>query len=779
MDYLKENIILVVSNNQKKKILLKLSEEKQLKNIKFMTLKNLITSLTFDYDEKAIAYLMDNYNLKYSNAVMHLKNIKYVEDKLYNNEKLDKLVKIKNDLKPYLIYDNLFSKVIKNKKIVILNKDYINKYEKNILNKINNVEIINEEKSSYIHDVYEFNSINDEIEYVSIKICELINSNIDINKIKIINVNNDYIYHIKYIFDMHNIPINITNESSIYETNIVKNFLYLFDNDKNILELNYNQNDDEEIYIFNKIIEVLNKYNFKTKKETKREMIINDLKNIKPKSNKYKNAVEIVNIDEVDDEDYVFMLNFNQETIPKIYKDEDYLSDKLKDIVGIEKSFELNKIERENIINKIKSIKNLTITYKLKTTFSSFYPSSLIKDLNYNVIKVQNIDNNYSNFYNKVKLTNKLDNYVKYGDKSDNLEKLYSTYNINYLTYSNEFNGINKDHLKEYLNNNINLSYTSMNNYYECKFKYYISNVLKINENEETFAKFIGNLFHYILSICFNKDFDFELEFKKYTQDYDLTTSNKFFLKKLKEELKFIIKTIEKQYSFSNFKDAYYENEIVVTNEIGNVKINFKGFIDKLMYKKDGNKTLLVIIDYKTGINEINLSNSIYGLNLQLPVYLYLANHSNKIENAKVIGFYLQKILNSEISIKENKTYEKQKEENLKLQGYSIDDENLIYEFDKTYKDSSVIKSMKISSEGFSRYTKILNEDMMEKLSDLVENKINDASNGIINADFKINPKKIGFKNVSCNFCKYKDICFVKEKDIEILEENKDLDFLK
>ena len=779
MDFLKENIILVVSNNQKKKMLLKLSEEKQLKNIKFMTLKNLITSLTFDYDEKAIAYLMDNYNLKYSNALMYLKNIKYVEDKLYNNEKLDKLVKIKNDLKPYLIYDNLFSKVIKNKKIVILNKDYINKYERNILNKINNVEIINEEKSSYIHDVYEFNSINDEIEFVSIKICELINSNIDINKIKIINVNNDYIYHIKYIFDMHNIPINITNESSIYETNMVKNFLHLFDNDKNILELNYNQNDDEEVYIFNKIIEVLNKYNFKTKKETKREMIINDLKNIKPKSNKYKNAVEIVNIDEVDDEDYVFMLNFNQETIPKIYKDEDYLSDKLKDIVGIEKSFELNKIERENIINKIKSIKNLTITYKLKTTFSSFYPSSLIKDLNYNVIKIQNIDNNYSNFYNKVKLTNKLDNYVKYGDKSGNLEKLYSTYNINYLTYSNEFNGINKDHLKEYLNNNINLSYTSMNNYYECKFKYYISNVLKINENEETFAKFIGNLFHYILSICFNKDFDFELEFKKYTQDYDLTTSNKFFLKKLKEELKFIIKTIEKQYSFSNFKDAYYENEIVVTNEIGNVKINFKGFIDKLMYKKDGNKTLLVIIDYKTGINEINLSNSIYGLNLQLPVYLYLAKHSNKIENAKVIGFYLQKILNSEISIKENKTYEKQKEENLKLQGYSIDDENLIYEFDKTYKDSSVIKSMKISSEGFSRYTKILNEDMMEKLSDLVENKINDASNGIINADFKINPKKIGFKNVSCNFCKYKDICFVKENDIEILEENKDLDFLK
>ena len=51
---------------------------------------------------------------------------------------------------------------------------------------------------------------------------------------------------------------------------------------------------------------------------------------------------------------------------------------------------------------------------------------------------------------------------------------------------------------------------------------------------------------------------------------------------------------------------------------------------------------------------------------MQLPVYLYLAKEG-LFKNAEVIGFYLQKILNNEIIRDPKKTYEQQKEENLKL----------------------------------------------------------------------------------------------------------------
>ena len=68
--------------------------------------------------------------------------------------------------------------------------------------------------------------------------------------------------------------------------------------------------------------------------------------------------------------------------------------------------------------------------------------------------------------------------------------------------------------------------------------------------------------------------------------------------------------------------------------------------------------------------------------------------------------------------------------------------------------------------------------DTMDELYKLVDKKIDEARDGILQADFDIDPKRIGFDNVSCEYCKFKDICFMKEDNIKILDEVKDLDFL-
>ena len=58
------------------------------------------------------------------------------------------------------------------------------------------------------------------------------------------------------------------------------------------------------------------------------------------------------------------------------------------------------------------------------------------------------------------------------------------------------------------------------------------------------------------------------------------------------------------------------------------------------------------------------------------------------------------------------------------------------------------------------------------------KNNIDDAFSNILSANFDINPKRIGKNNVGCAFCKYKDICFMKEEDVVELEEHTNLDFL-
>lgn len=70
------------------------------------------------------------------------------------------------------------------------------------------------------------------------------------------------------------------------------------------------------------------------------------------------------------------------------------------------------------------------------------------------------------------------------------------------------------------------------------------------------------------------------------------------------------------------------------------------GIIDRIMYKKDFDKTYVAIVDYKTGNPNISLDNAIYGIDSQLPIYLFLAKNS-KLKNIEFIGFYLNKIIHN------------------------------------------------------------------------------------------------------------------------------------
>ena len=65
----------------------------------------------------------------------------------------------------------------------------------------------------------------------------------------------------------------------------------------------------------------------------------------------------------------------------------------------------------------------------------------------------------------------------------------------------------------------------------------------------------------------------------------------------------------------------------------------------------------------------------------------------------------------------------------------------------------------------FYHYAKIMSNDEINNLIEKTLNKISLASNKILEADFNINPKIIDGENIGCKYCKYKDICFIKEED--------------
>lgn len=790
-NFITDNSLLIVPNNIKEDILKELNNNNQLLNIKFMSKEELKKKYYFDYDNRTIYYLISKYNYKVSVAINYLENMYFIENKKYSYKKLNDLLKLKQELEDnkLLIKDKLFISNIKNKNIIVYGYDYIDKFYSNIFNelkRVTNVEIIEKKANTNKElSVYEFSDISDEVEFIARNIIELVNSGISINNIKLANVTDEYKFVISKIFNFYNIPVIINSKTSISETRIGSYFLrklnVTFDLENSIenVKNNFEMNNDN-INLLNQIINVCNNYYFDDINENIIKCIEYDLKNTFIKSKLLENYIGEIKLEDniISDDIYVFLLGFNQGSIPTIYKDEDYISDYLKTEINIETTLEKNIRSKQVMKNIITNIKNLIITYKLKTPFEEYHKSLLVDEMNMNLKEGKiNLGTTYSKIYDEIKLCSYLDDFVKFNKLNENVGLLYNNYqDINYLSYDNKFKGLDKNNLYDFINNKLLLSYSSIDKFYRCKFRYYVGNILRLEKYEETFPIFIGNLFHYILSIAFNTDFKFEEEWNNYLNDKTLTNKEKFFLNKLKTELQFIIDTINYQMKRSNFKESLYEQKIFI-NKDKNIKVTFMGIIDKILYEEKDGQTLVAIIDYKTGNPEANLNNTIYGIEMQLPVYLYLIKNS-KFKNIKVAGFYLQKILNNETILKPFENIEDVKKENLKLVGYSNSEENILYEFDNSYKNSELIKSMKVGNNGFYSYSKVLNDEKISKLSDIVEEKIDSAINEILEANFEIDPKRIGLKNYGCEFCKFKDVCFMTEKDIVNLEAKTNLDFL-
>jgi len=779
---IQDNTIIICENSYKKYLLKKFWETKIFLNVKFFTKKEFFCEYLFKYDEKTISYLVNKYNYKVDIAKMYLDNLYFVEDKNYKSNKLNFLVKLKRELidNNLLIFNNNFKKFINNFKILVVGYPYIEKYESKIFDEIN-ATIVNDFENYEINKVYEFDTQEEEINFVCKNICKLINNGLNINKIKIACINDDYLNDIERIFKFYNIPIKTSNGESLYSNEITQKFLNNFDSDI-IKSVETIKNDNSDIV--RKIINICNKYSFEKDFNKIKPLIISDLKNTKIDNFKLNNYIEIIDLFDPIEDEYVFLMNFNVGNIPKNFKDEEYITDNIKNEVDINIVNDKNKIYKNSTISKMKNIKNLIVTYKLKNFKGEFYPSSLINELHLEVCKyTDNILESYSYLKDKIEYAKMNDDYNKYGTLTDNYFVYKNTLgNINYNTYDNRFNGIDKENLKEYLNGKLTLSYSSLNNFNKCAFRYYLANILKLDKYEENFEAFIGSLFHDVLEKCFINNLDVVKEVNNYiiNSGKTLTIKERFYVNKIIEDIKFTINILNKQKEDISLDKALYEKNISI-DKSRDILVEFIGFVDKILYKEEDSSTLVSIIDYKTGFIDIDLKYLPYGLSLQLPIYLYLVKKSNLFVNPKFVGFYLQYILDKDIIRDIKKSYDIERANNLKLMGYSNSDIHSLVEFDKNYMDSNLIKSMKTKTDGnFSSYAKVLNDNEIEKIIQLTEKNIDGAIDKILNAEFDINPKNIGYeKNIGCMYCKFKDICFKKEKDNLILEDIKDLDFLR
>ena len=319
---MKEKII-ICPNEEKMNILDKYSNDEKLYNIKFMTKQEYIDNYYYSYDERALEYLMNKYDYNLDVCKVYLSNL-YVIDitKDYKNNKLKLLKNIKKELldNNLLEENKAFKDYLNNKEIIVKNYYDLDLYEEKALN------YKKEEKEYNLNTkVVKCDTLEEEVNQVCLNIIELLNKNIDINKIFIGNVSSDYLYTINKLFKYYKIPINLDMNNSIYSTKVVNDYL-----NNNILDLESNDK------ITKKLVNVISSLSMLDQSKDSYKKILKDkLKNTSIGSNRLSNAVNVIDINKrsINDDEYVFVLGFNQDNLPVINKDIDFITDNMKDEV--------------------------------------------------------------------------------------------------------------------------------------------------------------------------------------------------------------------------------------------------------------------------------------------------------------------------------------------------------------------------------------------------------------------------------------------------------------
>lgn len=771
LNLLVDNSILICPNNIKDEIIKNKSINNIYTNIKFMSKEDLIKGFYFSYDIEAIYYLVNNYNYSFDLANEVLDNLCYltINNVKLESDKLIKLYSIYNELKnnKLLNKNDYFKHLFNGKKVYIYGYSALDKELINIVSNIScNYEFIEKRNCSHKHKCFKFNDINEEVIYVMNEIGKLISSGVSLNNIYFYTIPSEYKLILKKQLINHHIPYEFSDKIYLNDTPIFKEYLNLLDN----LDLSsaYKMLQETIKYdpidvmglIVNLIVDVKD---LKVSSVEKVKILKYLAMKTSVKKVQYDNKIKEVNYHKIlNDDEYIFMLGFSLGSYPIIHKDTMFYLDKEKETLNINTSTILNRIEEEYLIDFITNTKNINITFKEKVGKNVYYPSLLIDKLNIELVDGVIDNNRYSVKQTEFEVAKYKDLYNSYGEFNKWMNT-FTNEELKFNIYNHLFKGLTSHNPLEV----ISLSYTKVNEYNSCPFKYFVSRILNANVFTGDFKTELGNLFHQILEDSFSKDIKLE-DYNQIIEEKFKTYKEKYFVNKLLPQ---VLDVISKNDSFKN--DTMLSNTLVEENVV--LKIDdltiFEGKVDKIMYDEVSNS--LIVIDYKTGNFSFDKRKTKFGLDMQLPIYVYLL--ADKYPSYKTSGIYIENILLDNEDLKNKYPY--------RFDGLTVNNKNVIKLIDPTFGtltdddgneiiESIYLTGIKLKKDGSLYKSKhLIEEDEFDELIETARNEISKTIKDIRNAKFDISPYMIKDGNSNaCTYCKYKDICGVTFEDYRIID---------
>ena len=349
-------------------------------------------------------------------------------------------------------------------------------------------------------------------------------------------------------------------------------------------------------------------------------------------------------------------------------------------------------------------------------------------------------------------------------------------YNTVFSAVNKNLNKITPENAQKLFGNYINLSATKIDTVNRCRFSYFCKYGLRAEKLQAADFNVLqrGNIAHYVLErlIVENKaeltHFSYnELDAltDKYIEEYlnKITGFSyirdakfEFLISRISRSLKEVVRHIADDFKQSSFKPVACEFKIGFSDGVmlefpydsGKIKIN--GSIDRV----DEWNGYIRIVDYKTGTKSFKLPDILYGLNMQMLIYLYAIIRGQGLDDEKAAAILYMPAKRDV------------KDEGLAMNGLIKGNNEINIAMEKENK-GQFVPSLTFKKDGtISKLSSsYIEENEFSEIFDYIEKLMRKTGNLISDGDIKISPID-GREAAACKYCDFKAICNINETEI-------------
>lgn len=486
-----------------------------------------------------------------------------------------------------------------------------------------------------------------------------------------------------------------------------------------------------------------------------------------------------------------FILGANQGVFPKLNTNSGILalSERKKLIelgIEIDDNSIYSDIDENYLVysNLCCASEKLFISYSTQTLLGevlepSAFVSLFLDNLNCNILKEPSDDlpeTDYSAFIDYCRYLNTDKNNAitikealkenDYYDKTNHIDKVFSSTDKT----------LSQDKSHELFGKNIYMSATRLDSYNRCHFSYFCRYGLNAKKLQPADFDVLqrGTIVHYVLEkiiSTYKKQIaTFDIEKLNNLTDFYIneyldnikgfrTVENaktKFLISKISRSLKEVVAHIALEFAQSDFEPVSCELKIGGEDGIpfnlpfDNGNIIFSGSIDRV----DTYNGYIRIVDYKTGSKTFKLPDILFGLNLQMLIYLYAVTRASGLSDKSAAGILYMP--------SKRDTNEK----GLTMNGLLKADTDLITAMEKDMQGNFVPK-LKFNKDGSLKkgQTTFIFEEDFTTIFEHIEKIMKDTGNSIYSGDISVSPVD-GRESPACKYCDFKAVCGIENNKI-------------